>query len=133
MTVCCKRSKVGRAAVDVDVRPVGSGADCDHLGAELLEGGGRKVGVRPVCAVDCDPHAREVRAEPLHDVAQVALTGALEPLDRPALPCGRVEQGFDLLLRRIRQLVALAVEDLDAVVLRGVVRRGDHRPQVLRK
>src|SRR5215211_2875921 len=43
------------------------------------------------------------------------------------------EQRLDLLLLSIRQLTAVAVEELDAVVVRRVVRRRDHRAEIERE
>ena len=44
-----------------------------------------------------------------------------------------VEQRLDLLLEGVGELVPVAVEELDAVVLRRVVRGGDHDAQVERE
>ena len=41
-----------------------------------------------------------------------------------------VEQRFDLLLLRVGELLTVAVEELDAVVLGRVVRRRDHAAEV---
>ena len=46
---------------------------------------------------------------------------------------GCVEQRLDLLLRRVRELPAVAVEELDAVVLRRVVRGGDDGAEIERE
>ena len=46
---------------------------------------------------------------------------------------GSVEQRLDLLLRGVGELVPVAVEELDAVVLRRVVRGGDHDAEVERE
>jgi hypothetical protein len=102
-------SKVGRAAADVDVRPVGLGADRADLGAELLEGLRRDPGVGPVRAVDDDLQAAQVGAKPLDDVFQVAVGGDTDVVDRAGLARERsVEQRLDLLLSRIGELASLA-------------------------
>src|SRR4051812_43815625 len=49
-----------RAAVRVDVRPVGLGGDRDHAGAESPEHARRHVRGRAVGAVDGDAHAGQV-------------------------------------------------------------------------
>ena len=114
--------EVGCAAADIDVRPVGVGADRGDARAELLEGLGRDPGVGPVGAVDDDLQAREVGAEPLDDVLEVAVRRDAHVVDRPRLALERrVEQRLDLLFRLVGQLLAVAVEDLDPVVLGRVV------------
>ena len=67
------RARVGRAAADVDVRAVRLVADRVHLCAELLERPRRDPGVGAVRAVDRDPQPRQVGAEPLDDVLEVAV------------------------------------------------------------
>ena len=75
----------------------------------------------------------EVGAEVLDDVLDVPLDGVVRLLDRAAARPARVEERLDLELVRVGQLVALAVEDLDAVVLRRVVRGRDDEPEILRE
>ena len=102
MTSPLQAREVGRAAADVDVRAVGLVADRVHLGAELLEGLRREPGVRAVRAVDADPQAREVGAEALEDVLEVAssvATSRARSIRR--LGAARVEQRLDLLLLRV--------------------------------
>ena len=103
-------------------------------GAELLAGLGRDPGVGPVGAVDDDLQAREVGAEPLDDVLEVAVRRDAHVVDRPRLALERrVEQRLDLLFRLVGQLLAVAVEDLDPVVLGRVVGRGDDRAEIERQ
>ena len=52
---------------------------------------------------------------------------------RAAARAWRVEQRLDLLLRRVDELLTVAVEELDAVVLGRVVRRGDDDAEVERE
>ena len=72
----------------------------------------------------------EVGAEALEHVLEVAVDGDVDAVDLAAARRGRVEQRLDLLLRRVGELAALAVEELDAVVLRRVVRRRDDDAEV---
>ena len=125
-----ERAEVGRAAADVDVRPVRRVADGDHLRAELLERLRREAGVGAVRAVDRDAEAGQVGAEALEHVLEVAVRRDLDPVDLAAAGSRRVEERLDLLLGGVRQLAAVAVEELDAVVLRRVVRGGDHRAEI---
>ena len=126
--------EVGGAAADVDVHAVGLAADRRHLGAEALEGGRRDPRVGPVGAVDHELQTGEVGAEALDDVVEVALLGDVHVVDLAGAPGeGDVEECLDLLLGRVGELAALAVEELDAVVLRRVVRGGDDCPEVERE
>src|SRR5262249_13165860 len=75
----------------------------------------------------------EVRAEVLDDVVDVPRRGMLDVLDRASARPGRVHQRLDLELVGVDELVPLVVEDLDAVVLRRVVGRGDDEPEGLRE
>ncbi len=125
-----QRGEVGRAAADVDVRSVRVVADRFDVGAELRERVGRDAGVRAVRAVDRDAQAGQVGAEALEHVLEVALHSDADTVDLAAARRGRVEQRLDLLLRRVGELASLAVEELDAVVLRRVVRRRDDDAEV---
>ena len=58
----------------------------------------------------------------------------LDVLDLPLVDSRRRgEQLLDLFLRHVRELVASRVEELDAVVLRRVVRRGDDDSEIERE
>ena len=61
---------------------------------------------------------------------EVAVCGDLDAVDLAAAGCRAVEQRLDLLLGGVRQLAAVAVEELDAVVLRRIVRGGDDRAEI---
>ena len=123
--------EVRRPAADVDVLPVGVGTDREDLGPELLEGFRRDARVGAVRAIDGDAEAAEVAPEALDDVLEVAVGRDADAVDRSGLfRRRRVEQRLDLLLGLVGQLAALGVEELDAVVLRRVVRRGDDRADV---
>ncbi len=71
--------------------------------------------------------------EALGQLLQVILERAVErpdPADVRRLGRGSVERGLDLVLGVVVELESVAREQLDAVVLVGVVRRRDHRREV---
>ena len=95
---------------------------------------GRQPGIRSVGRVDRDPHPGQIDAEALEDVLEVRVGRDLDVLDLALVDSRRRrEQLLDLLLRDVRQLVALRVEELDAVVLRRVVGGRDDDAQVERE
>ena len=122
--------QIGRSTPDVDVVAVGVVPDRRHLGAELLEGLWCNARVGAVRAVDRDAEAAQVGAELLEHVLEVAVRRDPDAVDGAPSRGRCVEQRLDLLLCGIGQLAAGAVEELDAVVLRRVVRRGDHGAEV---
>ncbi len=72
--------------------------------------------------------AREARFHEL-DVAPAGIVealGAAQALRRRALPAGALDLRLDRLLDLVRELVAIGAEQLDAVVLVGIVRGRDH-------
>ena len=77
-------SKVGRAAIDVDVRAVGLRSDRVHLRAEVREGVRRDAGESTVRAVDADPKTREIRAEVRDDMVEIGIRCVVQRLDRSA-------------------------------------------------
>ena len=130
---------MGGAAAVVDVDPVGIGVD--HVGVQIgeaVEQPGRRGGGGAVGAVHQDVQSRQVGADGGHQVVDVVLALLLVGVDHPAdVPAGF--QGYrhiveddvlDAVLQLVGQLEAPAVEDLDAVVLKGVVGRGDHHPRI---
>ena len=117
----------------VDVLAVRGVPDRGHLGAEPLERLRGDPGIGAVGAVDRDPEAGEVGAEALEHVVEVAVGVDADAVDRPAAAFGRVEQRLDLLLGRVGELAAVLVEELDAVVLRRVVRSRDDDAEVERE
>ena len=128
----CSSAQVGSAAADVDVRRRRARRRSHDLGAELRTPPAR-VRVRAVRAVDDDREPVEVGAEAVEHVVDVASRSRPRRLSTaPGARRGRVEQRLDLLLGRVGELVAVAVEELDAVVLGRVVRRGDDDPEVER-
>ncbi len=122
--------QIGGAAALVDVLAVRRRRHRGHLGAEALECLRSDPRVRAVRAVDGDPETGQVGAEALDDMLQVAVLGDAHAVDRTAAVRRSVEERLDLLLDEVRELVSVAVEELDAVVLRRVVRGGDHDAQV---
>ena len=123
-----------RAAFAVDVEPVGRHPEREDLGAQFPEHRRRDLVGGAVGAIDDD--AQTVEPQParkaLLDEFDVAAAGVVEPLDpaelgrnrAPARPAG--EAGLDPLLDLVRQLVAVAAEQLDAVVAIGIVRGRDN-------
>ena len=76
----------------------------------------------------------QVGAEAVDDVLLVRVGRDLDVLDRALIDAGRGgEQLLDLLLGRIRQLVAVRIEELDAVVLGRVVRGRDDDAEIERE
>ena len=96
---------------------------------------GRDAAVGAVRAVDGDPEPAEIGAEAVEHVVEIALDRAVEPLDRASVrrSAGLVDSASISLLLGVGELAALAVEELDAVVLGRVVRRGDDRAEILRE
>ena len=126
------------AAVDVlSVRLV---ADDDDLGPQFLQDGWRHAVGGAVGAVDHDGDAfqGQVPRERVLGVDDVAPGGVVDPVrladaggSRPQVVQLVVrDQVLDLGLDLIGQLEAVGAEELDPVVLIGIVRRADHRPGV---
>ncbi len=125
------------AAVGVDVEAVRRNPDRDHLGAKLpqhlrCDAIGGAVG-----AIEHDPQtaeaqmARERRLGELH----IALGAAVDALGAPDVvwrgqrgdPC---HQRLDFSLLGIRELETVRAEQLDPVILIGIVRGRDHHAHV---
>ena len=127
----------GRAAARVDVGAVRIGADADHLGAQFPDQLRPDAVRRAVGGID--DHAQPVQAQPARkgvlDELHVAFA---RPVDAPGMAdqrrfrqiAGSAHGGLDGGLVRVRQLVAVGAEELDAVVVMGVVRGGDHHAQI---
>jgi hypothetical protein len=132
-------ARVGGADFAVDVEAVGIIADGEDLGAQFIERLGRDLVGGAVGAIDHDAQARE---------AQLAREGGFDDLDIArlgvvhALGAAKIRRGGEALVERmshqlfdgefglVRQLVAVGSEQLDAVVLIGVVRGGDHHAKI---
>ena len=128
-----------RADAVVDVHAVRFGADHRDVGAGIGEDARRHARGRAIRAVEHDAEAakrhRTARTEGREEVERVAVLGVGEPVDVADGAAGRpqhrpVELRLDLVFDRVGQLVPAAGEDLDAVVGGGVVRGGDHHPEV---
>ena len=129
----------GRADVAVDVEAVRLDADGDDLGTELPQDRRRHLVGGAVGAVDDDaqPREREVAADRALDVFDIAVLDAVDA-PRPA-ELGRagealrqvgIEERLDLGLALVGELCPVRAEELDAVVGEGIVRGGDHDPEV---
>ena len=134
-----QRLRRGRAALEVDVVAVGLDADLDHLGAQLPQRVGRHLVAGAVGAVDDDAQIVEadVAGERALGELDVALLRALDALGaadavggRQQLGGRRLHQRLDLALGLVGELVAVGIEQLDAVVGVGVVRGRDHHAEV---
>ncbi len=135
------RQSFGRRRADilVDVEAVRIDADRDHLRAKLPQRfRGHLVG-RAIGAIDDDAQAfdREMaRQGPLGelDVARMHALDALGAADGRRLGEAAaqiaVDQRLDLALDRIRQLVPIGAEQLDAVILVRIVRGRDHHAKI---
>ena len=130
--------QVGGAALEVDVHAVGLFVDevgLDLEAGEEVRGRGRSGAVG---AVDEHPQSAQIvldRGGQMLDVLVFKVFHAVDPLaDVPALLDGHGVRGEDLglhpFLQCVGELVAPAVEDLDAVVLKGVVAGGDDHARV---
>jgi hypothetical protein len=124
---------VRRAATGVDVEPIGGDADRHDRRAELAEHRRRDVVGRAVRAVDDQRHAAKIEGRRkrrfaeldvaprgVGDAARLAELGRGHALER------RVHRLLDRALGRVRELLAARGEELDAVVVVGIVRRADH-------
>ena len=136
------RLGVKRAAAEVDVTAVGPDVDLVDGRAQLAEHLRRDVVSGAVGAIDDDLHAvqrqllREGVLQEL-DVAPDRVVDALRLADRvgrgarAVVPAAdRLHAALDLGLDLVGQLVPVGGEDLDAVVLVGIVRRADHHARV---
>ena len=128
-------AKMGGATAVVDVEAVGARMNLDHLGAcEAVGLRGHPAG-RAVGAVDHHAQAVEAVRKRGHEVGHVVGAGVGEISD-PAhrgtdRPVPRLaEPRLDAVLEVVGQLVATTGEELDAVVGHGIVRGGEHHPDV---
>ncbi len=125
--------RVERTAVLVDVAAVGAGVGDDDFASEVREELRSNAGGGSVGAVDDDALAveREARDGGEEEADVVGAVGFVHVRRRGLLRWrGRgSELAEDLVLNRelsrVGQLVAVGAEDLDAVILPGIVRGGD--------
>ena len=127
---------MGRAAAFVDVAAVRIGGQRLDGGPEPLEDRGCGAEGGTVGAVEDHVQAAEVDRKGALELAQIVVERALK-LARAPDPGLRAcsaraggDVGLDRLLLVVGQLAAVAGEELDPVVLPGVVRGRDHRRQV---
>ena len=135
VTSCCKARRSVAPQPTLMFSPSGASPIDGHLRAEVPERVRRDAGVGAVGAVDADVQAVEVAAEAVGDVVAVAADRDLEVVDLAEVGVARrlAEQRLDLLLGLVRELLPVAVEQLDAVVLGRVVRGGDDGAEVERE
>ena len=123
----------------VDVEAVRLDADRHHLGAELPQGLRGDLVAGAVGAIDHHAHAFEVDLARQGPLGELDVTG-LDALDALGAAEGGgfgqapgqigIDQGLDLQLHVVAELEPVGAEQLDAVVLVGVVRGGDHDAEV---
>ena len=132
-----RRSRSSRLAVDVEA--IGLDADGDHFGAQLPEGFGRHLVGGAVGAIDDDAQARRGRSARQGALGEFDVAGWAPStrLARPSPADGArrgakigIDQCLDLALDLVGELVAVRAEQLDAVVLIGVVRGRDHHAEI---
>ena len=131
--------RIGRAAVGVDVQPVGLHPHGEDLGPQFVQSRGRDLIGGTVGAVDGDAQALEAEAlgeDGLGDL-DITVTRVIDAANPAqavrrgqALVKALVHHGLDLQLDFVRQLIAVGPEQLDAVVRIVVVRGRDHDAQV---
>ena len=123
--------------IDVDAGRLD--AQCDHFGAQFPQDAGRGLVGRAVGAIDDDFQPVQPQASGegvLHrlDVASarvVQTVGAAQVARRrQAVHLVAVHEGLDRAFGVVRQLEAVRAEQLDAVVLEGVVRGRDHDAEI---
>ena len=134
-----ERLRRRRTAVEVDVVAVRLDADLDHLGAEFPERFRRHLVGCAVGAIDDDAERRKAqvlgqRALGEFDIAFLRAfdsRGAADAIgvDEQGLRVG-VDQILDLPLHVVGKLVAVRIEELDAVVVRRVVGSRQHHAEV---
>ena len=151
-----KRLEMGGTAVHVDIGAVEVLVDRDDLRTQAAEGLSARERRGTVPRIERDAHAREVKAlreHALNRMLDVDLAGlvngkgnahlvarkhrggvlafrALFGSSSSTLEAALLDELLDLVFHLVGELIALGVEELDAVVLRRVMRSGDHRAAV---
>ena len=139
-TLCADGGEIGRAAILVDVEAVRLDADRDHIGAHFPQRAGRHLVGGAVGAID--DHAQAVEREIAlrqrelgeFDVAVLHAVDALGAAEIVAL--GQllaqigIEQLLDLRFDLVAELEAVRPEQLDAVVVEGIMRGRDHHAEI---
>ena len=134
-TCACSAREVGRAAADVDVRRRPARCRSPSTSApSSLERLRRDARVGAVRAVDGDAQAGEVGAEALEHVLEIAVGRDVDAVDlRRRRGAGASSSASISSSAASVSLLPVAVEELDAVVLGRVVRRGDDDAEVERE
>ena len=124
-----------RAAFLVDVLAVGLVAVDDHFRAQFAQHAGRGFVGRAVRAIHHDAHAFERHAARerglgIFDVAAQRVVDAHRLADcvggrADVFDLAAEDQVLDLIFDLVVELVAVGAEELDAVVVVGIVRGGD--------
>ena len=137
---CCQdrllqRPQVGGPDAVVDVEAVRFGADDNDIGAGVLEDLGGTAARRAVGAVQHHLESVQAVREGAEQMDDVAVLGVGEALDPAHLSPDRAEGllaelFLDGVFHVVRELLAAAGKELDAVVRGGVVRGGDHHAEV---
>ena len=134
-----QQCRMGRTAIAVDVESIRRDGHGDDFGAEFPQHRRRHLVGRTIGAIDDDFQIGEIetacrrRLDRL-DVAALGIVHALGAADRGrrgkmhARRCNH--ELFDLVLDRVRELEAVGTEQLDAVVLEGIVRGRNHDADV---
>ena len=129
----------GRAAMTIDVEPVGGHANGHHVSAQLPENGRRHLVGGAMGAIDDDLESLERAALGEGalcelDIAALSVFQAHRAAQRRRLGQGFrpavLHQRFNIGLGRVRQLEAVRAEQFDPIVLEGIVRGRDHHAEV---
>ena len=133
------RRQRGRAAIEVNINPIRLDSNREDLRPEFPQNLRRNPMSRAIGAVDYDPHAIESSAarKAALDKFDVATLSIIEPAHLANL-FRRGEDGRLVLknlcldggLDRVGELIALGVEQLDAIVEVRIVACRNHNPQV---
>jgi hypothetical protein len=129
----------GGAHLVVDVEAVGFDADGEDFGAQFPEGNGRDLVGGAVGAIEHDAQAGQVDvpgqgALGVFDVAGARFLVAMGAADLASagemLGEVAVDQALDLEFDFVGELEPVGTEQLDAIVLIGIVRGRDHHPEI---
>ena len=124
---------VSGSAINVDVQAVWSVADNMSLGAQGVKNRASNARSCAVCAIQANLQALQTKAAACNKTGDVAVA-ALHVINRAANGIARCQRyvklsvniGLNLLEDVLVHLVALFIDQLDAVIGKGVVRCGNH-------